>query len=498
MLTGPSIDRRRHYDPRKVGTAKLNMSNPESFQSKSNIYHTGDAQEETGRDRKTLLRDSDGLVATQPPMERAILVGVELAGSPNLLNLQDSLAELALLAKTADVEVIGSVTQRLATPNSSTFIGSGKLEELHAYVLETGASLVIFDEELSPRQQRELEKVMGETIKVLDRTALILDIFARHARTREGAVQVELAQYEYRLPRLTRAWTHLARQSGGRAGGASGGVGVRGPGETQLEVDRREISRRIAFLKKQLEEIRQQRSLHRRHRRQLGAPVIALVGYTNAGKSTLLNVLSNANVLSADQLFATLDPTTRRTELPSGQAVLLTDTVGFIQKLPTMLVASFRATLEEVTEANVLLHVVDLSHPNMDEQVGAVEEVLEELDAGNKLVITALNKADRLNLEDPEQQARVQDALASYPNAVVVSALTGEGLETLRTKIDDVLYAQMAPVDVLIPYNHGELVAFFHEHGFVEQEEHTADGTHLIGRMPVSLAGRYADYWTQR
>ena len=298
------------------------MSNPESFQSRVNDSYppnqlTPDQQDEEGRSRRTILRDSDGLVATQPPAERAILVGVELSGSPNLLNLDDSLAELSLLAKTAGVNVIGTLTQRLDTPNPATFIGSGKLEELHAYVLETGASVVIFDDELSPRQQRELEKVLGETIKVIDRTALILDIFARHARTREGAVQVELAQYEYRLPRLTRAWTHLARQSGGRAGGASGGVGVRGPGETQLEVDRREISRRIAFLKKQLEEIRQQRSLHRRHRRQSGAPVIALVGYTNAGKSTLLNTLSDANVLSADQLFATLDPTTRRTDLPS-------------------------------------------------------------------------------------------------------------------------------------------------------------------------------------
>ena len=478
------------------------MSNPESFQSKTNVYSAEDLQpaSENGEQarRRTLLRDQDGLMSTQPTEERAILVGVELSGYPSLLSLEDSLTELALLAKTASVTVIGKVTQRLETPHPATFIGSGKLEDLHSYVLETGANMVIFDEELSPRQQRDLEKVLGETIKVIDRTALILDIFARHARTREGAVQVELAQYEYRLPRLTRAWTHLARQSGGRAGGASGGVGVRGPGETQLEVDRREISRRIAFLKKQLEEIRQQRNLHRRQRRASGSPVVALVGYTNAGKSTLLNVLSNADVLSADQLFATLDPTTRRTELPSGQNILLTDTVGFIQKLPTMLVASFRATLEEVTEANLLLHVVDLSHINMDEQVGAVEEVLEELDAGDKLVITALNKADRVDLTDAEQQARVKEALAAYPNAVVVSALTGKGLDDLRAKIDYVLYNQMAPVDVLIPYKHGELVSFFHEHGFIEQEEHTADGTHLIGRMPANLAGRYANYWTQQ
>lgn len=374
------------------------MTRPDSFQSETNFYPEADRTDnEVGRDRRTIVRDEEGLVATQPATEQAILVGVELAGNPNLLTLEDSLTELALLAKTAGVMVVGTVTQRLASPNPATFIGSGKLEELQAFALEKGASVVIFDDELSPRQQRELEKVLGEQIKVLDRTALILDIFARHAQTREGAVQVELAQYEYRLPRLTRAWTHLARQSGGRAGGASGGVGVRGPGETQLEVDRREISRRIAFLKRQLEEIRKQRSLHRHHRRQSGSPIIALVGYTNAGKSTLLNALSNANVLAANQLFATLDPTTRRADLPSGQAVMFTDTVGFIQKLPTMLVASFRATLEEVTEANVLLHVVDLSHPNMDEQVAAVEEVLEELEAGDKLVVTALNKVDRVD-----------------------------------------------------------------------------------------------------
>lgn len=470
------------------------MTNPDSFQSTSTVTAPKSGEE---RSRRTVQRDVDGLVATTAPREEAIVVGVELSGDPGLLSLEDSLAELGLLAKTAGLQVIGTLSQRLDTPNSATFIGTGKLEELHTLVLETGATVVLFDEELSPRQQREIERVLGEEIKVLDRTALILDIFASHARTREGGVQVELAQYEYRLPRLTRAWTHLARQAGGRAGGGSGGVGVRGPGETQLEVDRREISRRITFLKDQLEEIRKQRSLYRRQRRQSGTPVVALVGYTNAGKSTLLNALSLANVLAANQLFATLDPTTRRMELPSGHQIMLTDTVGFIQKLPTMLVASFRATLEEVTEANVLLHVVDLSHPNMDEQVGAVEEVLEELEAGNKTVITALNKVDCVDLTDPEEQQRLADALDAYPNAVAISAQTGEGLDELRTLIDDVLYAQMAPLNVLIPYQHGELVAFFHQYGFVESEEHTEDGTHLTGRMPVELAGRFADYWVK-
>ncbi len=323
---------------------------------------------------------------------------------------------------------------------------------------------------------------------------MILDIFARHARTREGAVQVELAQYEYRLPRLTRAWTHLARQAGGRAGGA-GGVGVRGPGETQLEVDRREISRRIAFLKRQLEDIRQQRDQHRRQRRRSSFPVIALVGYTNAGKSTLLNALTNAHVRAENQLFATLDPTTRRAVLPSGHEVLLTDTVGFIQKLPTELVAAFRATLEEVTQADVLVHVVDISHANMDAQVAAVEEVLEDLGAGDKTIITALNKVDRLDLSDPDATARLREALVEYPHSVAISAQSAHNLDQLRSEIDEVLRERMVFVDLLIPYDHGELVAIAHSNGFVEQEEHTEDGTHIRGRLPIDLAGRFADYW---
>lgn len=468
------------------------MTTPSSFQSLTAPASSTDQEERT---RSTIVRDEQGLVATQPPIERTVLVGVELNGAPGLLTIEASLSELALLADTAGLEVVDRLSQRMDSPNPATFIGSGKLEELQLLVVEQGASVVIFDEELSPRQQREVEKRLGENVKVLDRTALILDIFARHARTREGAVQVELAQYEYRLPRLTRAWTHLARQSGGRAGGASGGVGVRGPGETQLEVDRREISRRIAFLKRQLEDIRQQRGLHRRQRRLAAHSVIALVGYTNAGKSTMLNTISGAGVYAANQLFATLDPTTRRMDLPSGHVILLTDTVGFIQKLPTALVASFRATLEEVTEADMLLHVVDASHPNMDAQVAAVEEVLEELGAGHKPMITALNKADLIDPDDATAKAAVESALVDYPNAVLVSALTGQGIADLLHKVDAVLRDQMAPLNVLIPYSHGELVAFFHEHGFVEQEEHTADGTRVQGRMPVELAGRYVEYW---
>lgn len=457
----------------------------------------GDLQhgESKQRSRKTVKRDTAGLVATEGETERAVLVAVSLGNRPELLNIEDSLAELALLASTAGAVVVGEVSQRLSEPNTATLIGSGKLEELQNAVAELGANLVIFDDELSPRQQREIERVLGEEIKVLDRTALILDIFARHARTREGAVQVELAQYEYRLPRLTRAWTHLARQAGGRAGGVGGGVGVRGPGETQLEVDRREISRRISFLKRQLEDIRNHRDRYRRRRRQTGIPVIALVGYTNAGKSTLINALTSAQVRAEDQLFATLDPTTRRMELPSGHAVLFTDTVGFIQKLPTQLVASFRATLEEVTEAELLIHVVDSSHVNMDAQVAAVEEVLEDLGAGDKPVLVALNKLDRLDRDDPETRQWLERTLTEYENVVAISAQTQEGLPELLEKIDSLLRSRMVPVDLLIPYEKGELVALAHEHGFVDSEEHTNTGTHLRARLPVDLAGRFSSYW---
>jgi GTP-binding protein HflX len=326
---------------------------------------------------------------------------------------------------------------------------------------------------------------------------LILDIFAQHANTSEGALQVELAQYEYRLPRLTRAWTHLARQAGGRAGGASGGVGVRGPGETQLEVDRREIGRRIAFLKRELEDVRKHRDQYRAARRAAATPVVAVVGYTNAGKSTLLNTIAQADVLAEDKLFATLDPTTRRVVLPSDRVVLFSDTVGFIQKLPTQLVAAFRSTLEEVVAADLLVHVVDLSHANMEEQITAVEEVLEELGAGDKPVIVALNKVDRFDLDDPEDARQVDNVKVDYPGAVVISAQNGWGIDTLLDAIDAELRHHMAPVDLLIPYARGELVSYIHEHGIVDQEEHTGDGTHLQGRLPVELAGRFAPFWYQ-
>ncbi len=386
--------------------------------------------------------------------------------------------------------------QRLERPNPATLIGSGKVEELVALRADTGAQLIIFDEELSPAQQRELERAIGnENVKVLDRTALILDIFAQHAHTREGALQVELAQYEYRLPRLTRAWTHLARQAGGAAGrGGTAGVGLRGPGETQLEVDRREIGRRIAHLKQELEEVRTHRANYRRRRFEEGIPVVALVGYTNAGKSTLLNALSGAQVYVADQLFATLDPTTRRITLPGGREVLITDTVGFIQKLPTALVAAFRATLEEITEADLIVHVVDITHKNVQEQVATVLQVLAELEATEQPIITALNKIDRLPVPDAERIL-----MADLPNSVPISALTGEGLPVLTARIEEILNDTLIDVTVLLPYQRGDLLGLLHQRGVVEREEHGPEGTRVWGRAPASLVPRFRPYlWPDR
>src|SRR5512133_1246824 len=353
---------------------------------------------------------------TKPPRQRAFLVAVEIKGQPGILSLEDSLEELALLADTAGLDVVGQTYQRIDHIHSGTFIGSGKVTEVLALVEENLADVVIFDNELAPTHQRELEEKLGLNVLLLDRTALILDIFAQHAQTREGALQVELAQYEYRLPRLTRAWTHLARQAGGGGGrtGSAGGVGLRGPGETQLEVDRREIRKRISNLKAELEKVRAHRMRYRSQRQRSQIPITAVVGYTNAGKSTLLNRLAKSEVFVADQLFATLDPTTRRVELPNGHTALFTDTVGFIQKLPTQLVAAFRATLEEIAESDLLLHVVDISHPNAHEQIKAVEMTLGTIEAAHIPVVLVLNKIDLV----PDREEALA-AVANYPGPVV-------------------------------------------------------------------------------
>jgi GTPase len=426
---------------------------------------------------------------TTPPRERAFLVGVEIHNQHKFLSLEDSLAELALLADTAGVDVVGELTQKLSHPHVETYIGPGKVEELKLLAEETLCEVVIFDDELSPRHQRELEKALGIKIRVIDRTALILDIFAQHAHTKEGMLQVELAQYEYNLPRLTRAWTHLERQAGGGGGraGSTGGVGLRGPGETQLEVDRRDIRKRIAHIKKELEKVEAHRLRYRAQRKRSRIPTVALVGYTNAGKSTLLNRLSKSDVYAADQLFATLDPTTRRVQLPADNLALMTDTVGFIQKLPTTLIAAFHATLEEIAEADLLLHVVDISHPNALGQFQAVQETLEDIGAGHIPMITALNKADRL--KDPENAKRV---LENFEKSVAISAIRGTGIPDLLYLMQEELFEAYSEIHVRLPYKEGALISLFHELGQVEKIEHERGGVIMQGRIPGRLLAQFS------
>jgi GTP-binding protein HflX len=428
---------------------------------------------------------------TIKPRERACLVGVEIHGKNGLLTLDDSLTELALLADTAGLDVVGQVTQKLDRPYAQTYIGPGKVEELKALCEEWQADIILFDDELNPRHNRELEEIFGERIRILDRTALILDIFAQHAATREGALQVELAQYEYRLPRLTRAWTHLARQAGGGAGrsGAVGGVGLRGPGETQLEVDRREIRRRISHLKLEIEKVRVHRQQYRDRRRRSNLPILALVGYTNAGKSTLINRLAEANVYVANQLFATLDPTTRRIELANGHEALITDTVGFIQKLPTTLIAAFRATLEEISEADVLLHVVDITHQNASVQFESVRQTLIEINADHIPVINILNKIDLLDNKGLNRRQ-----IEKYPNSVTISALRGDGLPELKQRLSNYLYENQEHIIVKIPHKDKNPISLFHNQGRVERVEHIPGYVILDGYLPVRLIARYAQY----
>lgn len=428
---------------------------------------------------------------TARPAERAFLVGAEILDKTTILPMEESLAELVLLAETAGLEVVGSITQRLRRPDPKTFIGSGKVNEVKLLFEELMGDVIIFDDELSPRHQRELEKAMGEGIRILDRTALILDIFALHANTREGSLQVELAQYEYRLPRLTRAWTHLARQAGGGGGraGSVGGVGLRGPGETQLEVDKREITRRITTLREEIEKVRAHRSRHRVQRRRLQIPTIALVGYTNAGKSTLLNQLSNSDVYVADKLFATLDPTTRRVELPDKREVLFTDTVGFIQKLPTQVVAAFRATLEEITEADLILHVVDISHPSAIAHAQAVYQTLEEIQITQPPVVTALNKIDCL-----PDGTNLLELSQDFERSIPISALTGAGIEDLLSLVAEEIFKGMASLRVKLPYTEGRLISLFHDQAVVMDTEHGENAVVLTGKMPHRFVSEFAAF----
>lgn len=424
------------------------------------------------------------------------MIGIELRGTHSLLSTEDSLDELRALADTAGFDIVGSTSQKLTTIVPATFIGAGKVDELKAWQAESAVDVFLFDDELSPRHQRNLEAALGDEVRVLDRTALILDIFAQHARTREGALQVELAQYEYRLPRLTRQWTHLARQAGGGAGRAgTAGVGLRGPGETQLEVDRRQIRSRLSFLKGELEGVRLQRQQHRAQRKRAQIPVVSIVGYTNAGKSSLLNALVDASgskqtpVLAEDKLFATLDPTTRHVRLPGGKTALFTDTVGFIQKLPTQLVAAFRATLEEIEEADLLLHVVDVTHPNAIEQAKAVEQTLAELNITDIPMVVALNKIDRLD----DDQIKLL-TIDQFPHSVPISALHKSNLDRLLGLIEHELYENLTPVQLRIPYRRTDLVALFHDNGRVDSEEYSEKDIKLSGRLPARYLATFRQF----
>lgn len=410
--------------------------------------------------------------------ERAFLVGVEFKSKPKW-ELQDSLEELGRLASTAGAEVIGIGTQKLDRPYASTFIGTGKADEFAALCQADEADTVIFDDELSPAQSRNLEKIFE--CKVLDRTALILDIFAQRARTREGKLQIELAQLQHLLPRLTRFWTHLSRQKGG--------IGMRGDGETQLETDRRRVLERIHRITADLKMVQRQRATQRDGRRRTKWPTASLVGYTNAGKSTLFNSLTGADVLQEDKLFATLDPTTRRLQLPTNQNVLLSDTVGFIRKLPHSLVDSFKATLEEVVQSDLLVHVVDISHPLADEQISVVDQVLGELGAGGKPTLMVFNKSDRL-----ENGEFIPQFSEKYPNAVQVSALKQTGFEALMDELGALLRPIRDFVELAVPHSAADVIARIHEIAEVVEIDYDGPETLLSARIPPHLTREFESY----
>jgi GTP-binding protein HflX len=389
--------------------------------------------------------------------ERVFLVGVEWK-SKSLWETQDSLAELEELVSTAGGEVVGTGTQKMETPVAATYIGSGKAAEFAGNCQGDQVDTVIFDDELSPAQNRNLERIFE--CKVLDRTSLILDIFAQRARTREGKLQIELAQLEHLLPRLTRFWGHLSRQKGG--------IGMRGDGETQLETDRRRVQDRIARINRELDEVKLHRSTQREGRQRRLWPLASIVGYTNAGKSTLLNQLTGASTLAEDKLFATLDPTTRRLRLPTNQNVLLTDTVGFIRKLPHGLVEAFKATLEEVVVADLLLHVVDVSHPNAEEQILAVNQVLAEIGAAEQPTLMVFNKVDRLERPD-----RVQSFVDRFPKSVAVSARTGAGVSQLLAELGTALKPIRQFVQLQVPPENSAVIARLHAVGEVVECDYT-------------------------
>ena len=425
----------------------------------------------------TELTDVTEVEYRQIRLERVVLVGVWTEGT--LHDAERSLEELARLAETAGSVVVDALIQRRDRPDPATYIGSGKAQELRAVVIESGADTVIADGELAPGQLRQLEDVVK--VKVVDRTWLILDIFAQHARSREGKAQVSLAQMQYLLPRL-RGWGESLSRQGGGAGGSSGGVGTRGPGETKIETDRRRINKMVAKLRREIREMKTARDTQRADRKRHGVPSVAIAGYTNAGKSSLLNRVTGAGVLVEDALFATLDPTVRRARTPNGRDITVTDTVGFVRHLPHQLVEAFRSTLEEVADADLILHVVDGSDEAPEEQLTAVREVLAEIGAQDVPELVVINKAD---MADPVVLARVQ---RREPHSVVVRARTGAGIEELLRRIDDDLPHAAVAIDLVVPYSRGDLVARAHREGELDTVEHIDAGTRLIGRVSESLA----------
>ena len=436
----------------------------------------------------TELTDVTEVEYRQLRLERVVLVGVWTEGTA--AQNRASMEELAALAETAGSEVLDGLIQRRDKPDPSTYIGSGKAAELREVVTATGADTVICDGELSPAQLTALEKAVK--VKVIDRTALILDIFAQHATSREGKAQVALAQMEYMLPRL-RGWGEsMSRQAGGRAGGSGGGVGLRGPGETKIETDRRRIRERMSKLRREIKDMQLVRDTQRSRRLASDTPSVAIVGYTNAGKSSLLNALTGAGVLVQDALFATLDPTTRRAEFDDGRPYVLTDTVGFVRHLPTQLVEAFRSTLEEVVDADLLVHVVDGADVDSLGQISAVRQVISEVAASYDVeVAPELLVVNKVDAASPLELINLRHLL---PDAVFVSAHTGEGIDVLRHRMADLTVATDVGIDVVVPYDRGDLVSRVHADGRLIETEHTAQGTRLRARVPAALAAALTEF----
>lgn len=481
--TAPSADGARSHDPL---TARI-LDRGDASVSRITYSSDADGDQMDLADRQALrrvanlsteLEDITEVEYRQLRLERVVLAGLYQSGSAE--EAENSLRELAALAETAGSEVLDGVLQRRAHPDPATFLGRGKAQELAEIVAACGADTVIADGELAPSQRRALEDVVK--VKVVDRTALILDIFAQHAKSREGKAQVELAQLEYLLPRL-RGWGEsMSRQAGGRIAAGGAGMGSRGPGETKIELDRRRIRNRMAKLRREIAEMKPGRDTQRADRRRSAVPSVAIAGYTNAGKSSLLNRLTGAGVLVENALFATLDPTVRRSQTPDGREFTYADTVGFVRQLPTQLVEAFRSTLEEVGDADLLLHVVDASHPDPEGQIRAVRTVLGEIEGFEVPEIVVLNKAD---IAQPETIARLRSQVEL---SAVVSARTGEGIDELRELIAEHLPRPAVEVDVVVPYTRGDLISRAHATGQVISEEHLAEGTRLVARVDEALA----------